>query len=155
MKKLSVSTAILVCMFATAAIAADSGAPAPGNAGPHKEGRLKSTIDVDKKPRPRFEDCDKNNDGTLTLEEFLACCPRGGEKIFASMDADKDGKITREEWRTFREARLAEKLRKAFDLCDKNKDGVLSFEEFAQCKSEFKGKRGGRKHPGHEKDGTM
>ena len=75
-KKLSVSIALLVCMFATAAIAAE-----PGAAG--------------------------------------------------------------------KEARRAEKLRAAFDQCDKNKDGVLSFEEFAECKAERKGKdkRKNRQHP--------
>ncbi|MCL1939445.1 MAG: EF-hand domain-containing protein [Desulfovibrionaceae bacterium] len=137
MKKLSVSLAFLICMFATAAVAADSGMT---------EGKHKG----DKKKRPSFEDCDKNNAGALTLEEFLACHPRGGEKLFAAMDANKDGKVTREEWQAFREARRTEKLRQIFDQCDKNKDGVLSFEEFEQCKSEHKGKRDGKKQPNKE-----
>jgi Ca2+-binding EF-hand superfamily protein len=129
MKKLSVSLGLLIVMFATPAIAADSGKEA-------REG---------KKKRPSFEDCDKKNTGALTLEEFLACHPRGGEKLFTAMDANKDGKVTREEWQAFKETRRTEKIRQLFDQCDKNKDGALSFEEFDQCMREHKGKRGDKK----------
>jgi hypothetical protein len=140
MKKLSLSLALLIVMFTTAAIAADPGMPVHGKNDKHWG---------DKRPRVSFEDCDKSNTGTLTLEEFLACHPHGGEKHFTAMDGNKDGKVTHEEWQAFREANRAEKIRYFFDQCDKNKDGVLSFEEFELCKREHRGQHD-RKHSGKE-----
>ena len=47
-----------------------------------------------------------------------------------------------------KEALRVEKLRAVFDQCDKDKNGVLSFEEFSQCKAERKGKQRPDKKPG-------
>jgi len=65
-------------------------------------------------------------------------------KLFGQMDADKDGKVTKEEFKKFREA-MAEKIKdklpggagvldKAFDgmfeKMDADKDGIVTKEEF-------------------------
>src|SRR5476651_781594 len=66
-------------------------------------------------------------------------------KLFAQMDADKDGKVTKEEFKKFREA-MAEKLKDKlpggaagmldkifdgmFEKMDADKDGVITKEEF-------------------------
>ena len=101
----------------------------------------------------------------LLLAAVLACCCTGAtaladddkkpakgkfgsvdkSKIFEQMDADKDGKITKEEFKKTREA-MAEKLKDKlpagaagkmekllegqFDKMDADKDGKLSKEEF-------------------------
>jgi hypothetical protein len=58
------------------------------------------------------------------------------EQVFRRADADGNGKISREEWRKFREAvpRLKDNPRSGFifDRLDANKDGFLSPEEFAK-----------------------
>ena len=149
MKKLTASLALLAFMFSTAALAAESAKPAPGEKPPHKERRFDGPKGKGEgKPRPKFEDCDKDKDGALSLEEFTACFPRGGQERFAAIDADKDGKVTREEMKNFKEARMDEKRRELFQKCDKNNDGMLSFDEFKECKPEpKKDHRAGKKHP--------
>jgi hypothetical protein len=78
--------------------------------------------------------------------------PGDGEKRFTLMDADKDGNVTREEYRAFKEQHRTGKLKEIFGYCDKNKDGALDFEEFVACKTEFKGKHGDRKHSGKKSE---
>lgn len=85
-----------------------------------------------KKPR-KFEQCDADGDGVVSREEFLACFPKGQDR-FDAMDANKDGKLTKEEWRTYADARREEHRRAEFKRCDLNGDGMLSLEEFVQCK---------------------
>ncbi len=146
MKKLAASLALLVYLASSAALAADSGKPALADTVQHKEGRVDHK--GNKKPRPRFEDCDKDADGALNAEEFLACYPHGGQERFAAIDADKSGKVSRDELRAFREARRAEKRRELFTRCDANKDGVLSLEEFEQCEMGHKSRHGGKARAG-------
>lgn len=53
---------------------------------------------------------------------------------FAAMDADKDGKITKEEFKTFMTGYLANQraeFDKGFDALDTDKDGKISKEESA------------------------
>lgn len=140
MKKLTVSIALLTLLAAGAAFAAEPATAPKDGKPPHKAELAEGK--GGKRPHPRFEECDKNNDKTLSFEEFSACFPRDAEKRFASIDTNKDGKITREEMNAFRDARRAEKRRELFKQCDKNNDGVLSFEEFEQCRPAPKGKPG-------------
>ena len=80
-----------------------------------------------------FEECDKNKDGGLSKEEFLACRPKGAEK-FAKMDKDGNGMISQEEFSAWHDARRGEgRHGRPFEECDKNKDGLLSKEEVQAC----------------------
>lgn len=136
MQKLTATLALAAVLCTGTAFAAETNTPDsqerpvmaepgkhPGKPGPGKR---------DKKP-PRFEDCDKNSDGALSLEEFQACHPRKSQERFDAIDTNKDGKITREEMRAFHEKRRQERLSERFRACDTNADGVLSFDEFEQC----------------------
>lgn len=51
-------------------------------------------------------------------------------KAFARMDKDKDGKVTKDEFLAGRQGDAAAKAEKAFSRLDKNGDGSLSLEEF-------------------------
>lgn len=53
---------------------------------------------------PTFAACDKNNDGNVTKEEFVAAVQaaggnaKGAEKQFATKDKDNNGKLSKEEY---------------------------------------------------------
>jgi len=53
--------------------------------------------------RLKFEDCDKNNKGSLTFEEAKACWPNLDRKTFDAIDANQDGTITKEKLKANRE----------------------------------------------------
>lgn len=136
MKKLTAALTLLALMITGSAFAAETATTdASGNArsAVGKEKRNGKDRNGDKQKRPKFEECDKDRDGALNLEEYLACFKRGTEESFAAIDADKDGKLGKDELRAHHEARKSERRREVFDRCDTNKDGMLSFEEFEQC----------------------
>lgn len=144
MKKLTASLTLFTLLLSGIALVTENAAAAPdAETQAQKEARQekKHFKGKNKKPRPRFEDCDKDKDSSLSLEEFLACHPKGGEAGFAAIDADRDGKITRDEMVTFFEEKKAQKRQALFKRCDTDGDGMLSFEEFSQCKPEPKDKR--------------
>lgn len=95
-----------------------------------------------KRERPSFDRCDKDKDGELSISEFAACYPRLGQERFKDVDANNDGKVSKEEMKAFGEKRKGERRRAFFDKCDTNGDGMLSFDEFNACRPEPKGKRG-------------
>jgi Ca2+-binding EF-hand superfamily protein len=79
-----------------------------------------------------FEQLDQNRDGELDMFELLGPPPDGprmergegdrpGRPFFGRLDANQDGKITKDE--------LPERLRDRFDQFDRNGDGVLSPDE--------------------------
>lgn len=49
----------------------------------------------------KFAEVDKNNDGKVTLEEFMAVFPGMREEAFKSIDKNSDGVVVREEWEVF------------------------------------------------------
>ncbi len=119
-----------VCLFAlllaTSAFAQD---PQRRPDRPQKGARLKK-MDVNQdgrisrdewKGNPRaFGKIDKNNDGSLTQEEFVAAGRGQGTRHLKQLDANNDGQISREEWKGNAEA---------FTGIDANNDGVLTREE--------------------------
>lgn len=70
-------------------------------------------------------------------------------KLFDQMDADGDGKVTREEFNKFFEGRaagrgLGEVFKGLFDKLDTDKDGKLTKEEFGKFRETLGGGLGGR-----------
>lgn len=135
MKKLSTTLALIALFCAGSAYAAS---PAHSTAArPDREHK-----------RFNIEECDKNKDGALTLEEFKACFPNAKEQRFMKLDENKDGKVTKEEiqaWKQKKQEQGRELRRQTFKKCDTNGDNVLSMEEFEQCK--FAPKRNKIKNP--------
>ncbi len=93
-----------------------------------------------------FERIDKDGDGFLTKEEFLAAAARGGapggpgagkaggpRKDVARFDRNGDGKVTRDEFPGGDDA---------FKSLDKDGDGAISAEEAKAARGDGKGPRG-------------
>lgn len=129
--------ALFILAFAGSALAAESDPPAPAQEAPAKATSQAAPAPKDRKAavnkkRPSFRECDKDGDNALDLDEYLACYPKGKNR-FEAMDADKDGKLTKEETTAHHKAAQTERRRAHFAACDANGDGVLNFEEFDQC----------------------
>lgn len=73
-----------------------------------------------------FAATDTNKDGVVTKDEFKA---RGDEK-FSKLDTNKDGVVTKEEMTQEAAKRATEHAGKRFDHMDSNKDGKISQAEF-------------------------
>jgi Ca2+-binding EF-hand superfamily protein len=74
----------------------------------------------------------------ITLEQFQARQARRSERMFARLDANKDGAITKAEFDASAKAR--------FRAADANQDGVLSGDELKRGREHGKGPRGHRMH---------
>lgn len=83
------------------------------------------------KPR-RFDDADADKNGKLSKEEFVAAYPRLAEE-FEKIDADKDGSLSREEMRDYRKQKGEARLNERFASADSDNDKKLSKEEFAKA----------------------
>jgi len=92
-------------------------APAPGD--PQRE--LKVNMDLD---AAFFAEADKNGDGGLSLDEFVAGMDRRIDAAIAANPAAQK-KVTPENRATMREKMLAP----AFRGFDKNSDGILTLAE--------------------------
>jgi Ca2+-binding EF-hand superfamily protein len=77
----------------------------------------------------RFKKWDKTGDGMLDKNEVPGDA-KAWEKRYIKMDANKDGKLTLDEFKTLTQEMLKQRL-DAMMKTDKNSDGFLSFEEFA------------------------
>ncbi len=75
-----------------------------------------------------FEKFDKNNDGKVTLNEFMTW----RDMQFNRLDANNDGSLSRYEVSAGRN-KFARKLAEHFDLIDTNQDQSLSREEFREA----------------------
>lgn len=92
----------------------------------------------------RFDGLDANDDDTISREELLAHAKSNGnarmekglEKMFARMDANKDGVLSEDEMkpRKDRSSRMIEKM-------DTDKDGKISKAEFDAAVAEHASKR--------------
>lgn len=82
--------ALLLCLMSlpTQAMPGKDKAQNPGQA----QGKAKTD---------RFAEMDKNGDGKVILEEFLAAFPGMREEAFKSIDTNNDSVIIREEWEAF------------------------------------------------------
>jgi hypothetical protein len=85
-----------------------------------------------------FQEMDKNNDRTITADEY-GTATADGQASFAAIDKNHDGKITTQEMMTgfFSRVGLTSRLRKAagtlFKSTDRNKDKLLSREEITMA----------------------
>lgn len=85
--------------------------------------------------KERFEQLDADKDGSLTLEEIRKGRPQGGqpgpggrEEFFKRMDANGDGKVSKDE--------AQGPLKERFDQLDGNKDGFVTPEELRAARPE-------------------
>ena len=95
MKKLASALIVMSLLLAGTALAADS--PAAHNG-------TQTTKQHKGKKRAKFEDCDKDNSGSLNWDEAHACFPRMTKEKFDAIDANKDGVLTKEEIKAYRGA---------------------------------------------------
>jgi Ca2+-binding EF-hand superfamily protein len=72
--------------------------------------------------RARFDALDHDRDGTLTRAEVVGSPDETAPDLFTSVDANRDGGITRDEWHW---------SRASFDARDPNSDGRITREEAA------------------------
>lgn len=63
---------------------------------------------------------------------------RGGGNVFAKLDTNKDGKISKAEAKGSR-------LEQRFDKIDKNKDGFITKDELGRGKGKGKRRKGGKR----------
>ena len=113
----------------------------------------------EKEIKTLLKDLDKDNDGTIDLEEFMqkvgsgtkkdvihkALIKRSGiRKAFEKYDKDGNGVITSEEFRKvvedkYESSRLTSKeVKKLMKEADKNGDGKIDYEEFLKAFTYFR-----------------
>lgn len=89
-------------------------------------------------PEELFAQMDTNNDKSVNLDELLAMKQLKGdkevaEKLLAAWDADKDGKVTQEEFKKFLESQ-AQTRERQFAKVDLNADKSVSLDEIKSLK---------------------
>lgn len=80
-----------------------------------------------------FSQIDENADGSIVVTEFVAVFPQGGKELFALADKDKDGKLTKEEFKAWQDKygkQEPEALAVRYVVIDQDKDGKVTAEEF-------------------------
>lgn len=75
---------------------------------------------------------DSNNDNVVTMEELNTA----SIKRFSSMDTDKNGHVTKEEFINYVSERRSEYKKHQFTNIDTNKDNQISVEEFLAYKAQ-------------------
>lgn len=119
----------------------------PVNAQKQTEGRSKKAFNKADKKEMRADKGQKDS------AEFKALKEERFNKLFERLDADKDGKISKEELANLdkvreelmketmeaRQLEMKKKHQEKFTELDTNKDGVIDKDEWAAFKPEFKG----------------
>ncbi len=80
-----------------------------------------------------FTEIDQNDDGTVVINEFVAVFPNGGKELFALADKDKNGKLSKEELKAWKDKygrQQPEALAVRHVVIDKDKNGDVVVEEF-------------------------
>lgn len=85
-----------------------------------------------------------NHDGEMTRQQVIERVDRH----FQQLDANNDGRFTREEAMAQRERMRAEHLQRAFARFDADNDGSISREEFARHRADRAERRAGREGDG-------
>ena len=137
MKTVAILTALALGSTATLVAAGDAGRPERGAmldrikaADTNGDGMI-SRDEAKALPRilKNFDAIDANHDGQVTMEELHAFhqahkgAHHDGAGMFAKLDTNKDGKISREE------AAAAPRLAEHFDAIDTNHDGFVTPDE--------------------------
>ena len=134
MKTVAILTALALGSAATLVMAGDAGRPARGAmlerlkaADTNGDGMI-SRAEAQALPRvlEKFDAIDANHDGQVTMEELHAFhqanrgARHGHAGFFAKLDADKDGRISREE------ANAAPRFAEHFDALDADHEGFVT-----------------------------
>jgi len=82
-----------------------------------------------------IEQMDANKDGKVSFEEFKEARKAYAKKKFDRMDVNGDGFITKDD----KKVSYKHSASKFFDKADSNKDGLLSKEEFMAAKKHHRG----------------
>lgn len=80
-----------------------------------------------------FSEIDENKDGSVVITEFVAVFPNGGKELFALADKDKDGKLSKEELKAWKDKygkQEPEALAVRYVVIDQDKNGKVTMEEF-------------------------
>jgi len=85
---------VLLGLFAFAAAGLSASHPTPAD----------YNVSDAKSYNAHFGDMDPSKDGKVSWQEFKAYFPKTDEKVFASIDLNKDGAIDHDEWHKFKEA---------------------------------------------------
>jgi len=94
----------------------------------------KTCSSKEKKACKYVEKMDANKDGKVSFEEFKAARQAHAKKKFEHLDSNGDGFISKDDKRSKHKKRAA----KFFDIADSNHDGMLSKEEFIAAKKHHK-----------------
>eukprot|EP00090_Calanus_glacialis_P032614 TRINITY_DN54044_c0_g1_i1.p1 TRINITY_DN54044_c0_g1~~TRINITY_DN54044_c0_g1_i1.p1 ORF type:complete len:167 (+),score=62.98 TRINITY_DN54044_c0_g1_i1:68-502(+) len=97
-----------------------------------------------------FEEHDKDLDGKLSWDEFCGEETKN-EKAFKLMDINKNGKVSKEEFRQFCQALSTKQVAAAFKKFDISGDDELDYEEFCQLMNNRDKKKVKKRHEEREK----
>jgi Ca2+-binding EF-hand superfamily protein len=118
---------VATASFSSAAIAQSAPSGAFTSIDRDGDGTI-DTTEALKSAAAKFDAADKDHDGTLTAKE-LAAAPGGSQltKLFATMDTDNDGTVSKDEYMSA--------VRAQFAAADADKDGTVSAAEWKSSKA--------------------